>query len=154
MKLIHVPMIDEERIAAYIDGKLSPKEMNAFNSDIAHDETLAAFVSDVKADLNMVDNEVMLEQYEPNFDSMNAVDCLLAESNIFPAIDSELSPTAVESMNPLSLYLGLEIENMQDFSMGDVQGENTIGNEDIGSIPDFSGNDDDLLNASDAPDVY
>ena len=155
MKLVHVPMVDEERIAAYIDGNLSQEEMNAFNSDLAHDDALAAFVSDVKADLNMVDNNVTLEQYEPHLDSMNAVDCLFAESNIFPTIDSALNPSDVESMNPLGLYLGLEIENMQDVSMEDLQGENTISrNEDVGSIPDFSGNDDDLLNASDTPDVY
>lgn len=89
MRFFHSPMADEERIAAYIDGTLSPGEMNAFDMEMANADDLFSFVSDFKLDLGTIDKGIQLESNELDFDSNSAIDSLFEESNKWPLYSND-----------------------------------------------------------------
>jgi len=152
MKLIHVPMMDEERIAAYIDGKLSPEEMDAFKFEMAQDDALAEFVSDFKDDLNMVNNEITMEHFEPNFEPMNAVDTLFSDTYDNTSVGMEFNSVLQEQANPLDMYLGFAMKESQGITEGEVPNYNTHENGDIVNIPGVG--DDGIMNIDDNPTDY
>jgi len=119
MKLVNVPMADEERIAAYLDGTLSHEDLDVFRNEIGNNEMLESFVSEIKND--EFDEDVSFEQYEHDFDPISAVGYL------FDTIDDlyiNNKDGIEEPMTSLGMYIGLtkeeKIEEKYDFMIEDL----------------------------------
>lgn len=112
MKLVHVPMIDEERIAAFIDGNLSPEDMRAFSEEMSSNELLADFVSGIKAD-NFNDS-VSVEQIDPDFDPIGTIDKLFSQTDYLMEKGTAINEGMIGQMNPLDNFLYIQSNDIPD----------------------------------------
>ena len=112
MKLVHFPMDNEEQIAAYIDGKLSPEDMRAFSEEMSNNELLADFVSGIKVD-NFNDS-VSVEQIESNFDPIGTIDKLFSQTDYLLEKGTAINEEMIGQMNPLDNFLCIQSNDIPD----------------------------------------
>ena len=112
MKLVHFPMDNEEQIAAYIDGTLSPEEMNAFSEEMSSNEILADFVSGIRTDL--FNDSVFVEQIEPNFDPIGTIDKLFSQTDYLMERVTDINGGMIGQMSPLDNFLCVQSDDIPD----------------------------------------
>lgn len=125
MKLFHLPIADEERIAAFIDGTLSSEEMTFLESEIDSDDSLASFVADLKSDLETIDKGIQLEASEPDFDSNSAINSLFEESNKWPLFSSD------DNFNSPIANVEFYLESNNCYESENFQSDSAMNDDDV-----------------------
>lgn len=127
-------MENEEQIAAYIDGTLSPEDMKAFSEEMSSNEILADFVSGIKTAI--VNDGSSVEQIEPNFDPIGSIDMLFSQTDNLMERAAALNEGMIGQMDPLDNFLCIQSNDVPD-SLIQLEIEN--GN---GLSESFQGNTD------------